>query len=89
MNHIKEFNQFQPEKSDVEKWEKIIKDSYPIHKIKDDKYISVSDKTYFLTGSLLNKGRLTDKIFLDILYDYPNAHKPSLRKAIKNFIDEA
>ena len=48
MNHIKEFNQFQPEKSDVEKLEKIIKDSYPIHKIKDDKYISVSDKTYFL-----------------------------------------
>lgn len=85
---IKEFNEFEPESSEVEKWEEIIKDNYPIYTWKEDKYISISDKTYFLTGKLLNKGRLTDKIFFDIKDDYPEAHEPSLRKAIRNWINK-
>jgi len=85
---IREFNEFDPESSEVEKWEEIIKDNYPIYTWKEDKYISISDKTYFLTGKLLNKGRLTDKIFFDIKDDYPEAHDPSLRKAIRNWINK-
>jgi hypothetical protein len=85
---IKEFNEFEPESSEVEKWEEIIKDNFPIYNWKEDKYISISDKTYFLTGYLHNKGRLTDKIFIDIKDDYPEAHDPSLRKAIRNWINK-
>jgi hypothetical protein len=85
---IKEFNEFEPASSEVEKWEEIIKDNYPIYTWKEDKYISISDKTYFLTGKLLNKGRLTNKIFFDIKDDYPESHDPSLRKAIRNWINK-
>lgn len=85
---IKEFNEFEPESSEVEKWEEMIKDNYPIYTWKEDKYISISDKTYFLTGKLLNKGRLTDKIFFDIKDDYPEVHEPSLKKAIRNWINK-
>lgn len=85
---IREFNEFDPESSEVEKWEEMIKDNYPIYNWKEDKYISISDKTYFLTGKLLNKGRLTNKIFFDIKDDYPESHDPSLRKAIRNWINK-
>lgn len=85
---IKEFNEFNPDSSEVRKWEEIIKDNYPIYTWKEDKYISISDKTYFLTGHLHNKGRLTDKIFIDIKDDYPEVHDPSLRKAIRNWINK-
>jgi hypothetical protein len=88
MKIIREFDKFEPESSEVKRCEEIIKDNYPIHIWKEDKYISISDKTYFLTGSLLNKGRLTDKIFFDMKDDYPETHDPSLKKAIRNWINK-
>jgi hypothetical protein len=43
MKIIREFDKFEPESSEVKRCEEIIKDNYPIHIWKEDKYISISD----------------------------------------------
>jgi hypothetical protein len=91
MKFIKEFNDYKPTDKEVEKWSKYLNDTYKvkIHSHNNEKYVHIDDKSYFLTGWLFNKGRLTDKIFYDVLYNFEekNIHKPSLRKAIKNWIE--
>lgn len=51
------------------------------------KYIVVNDKIFSVSGPFLNKGRLTNIIFNDIESDIVDPHTPSLRKAIKDWID--
>jgi len=49
------------------------------------KMVAVDDKSYFLK----DKSQLTDKIYLDIKEKIKGKlHEGSLRKAIKNWIDE-
>jgi hypothetical protein len=86
MRFIKEFNEYMPDESKLDRLENIISDRYDIKEWRGDKYISISDKTHFLTGPLLNKGRLVDKIFFDI--NDGSEHEPSLRKAIRNWINK-
>ena len=92
MRYLKEFNEYQPDIDSVERWESLLDKKYQIKEYKGDKLIMIDDKSYYLTGSFFNKGRLTQKIFWDIKSDADEngsvIHEPSLRKAIKNWIDK-
>lgn len=88
MKYIKEFNEYEPDQESVLEWEKYLDQNYQIEDFRGDKLIVIDDKPLYITGSLFNKGRLTDKIFNDISYkEGLEIHEPSLRRAIKNWID--
>jgi len=87
MKYIKEFNEYQPDESSVRDLEKYLDVRYEIKDFRDDKLIVIDDTPYYLTGFQFNKGRLTDKIFYDITSEVMDLHEPSLRRAIKNWID--
>jgi len=88
MKYIKEFNEYQPDESSVRDLEKYLDVRYEIKDFRDDKLIVIDDTPYYLTGFQFNKGRLTDKIFHDITSEVMDLHEPSLRRAIKNWIDK-
>jgi hypothetical protein len=88
MKYIKEFNEYEPEESSVRDLEKYLDVRYEIKDFRGDKLIVIDDKPYYLSGFQFNKGRLTDKIFYDITSEVMDLHEPSLRKAIKNWIDK-
>ena len=92
MKYLKEFNEYKPDIDSVEKWVSFLDDKYKIQNIDDSRFIMIDDKPYHLKGFLFNKGKLTDRIFWDIKYESEEngskIHEPSLRKAIKNWIDK-
>jgi hypothetical protein len=88
MKYIKEFNEYQPDESSVTDLEKYLNVRYEIKDFRGDKLILIDDKPYYLTGFQFNKGRLTDKIYYDVNSEVMDLHEPSLRKAIKNWIDK-
>jgi hypothetical protein len=88
MKYIKEFNEYQPDESSVRDLEKYLDVRYEIKDFRGDKLIVIDNKPYYLTGFQFNKGRLTDKIFHDITSEVMDLHEPSLRRAIKNWIDK-
>jgi len=88
MKYIKEFNEYQPDESSVTDLEKYLNVRYEIKDFRGDKLILIDDKPYYLTGFQFNKGRLTDKIYYDVTSEVVDLHEPSLRKAIKNWIDK-
>ena len=88
MKYIKEFNEYQPDESSARDLEKYLDVRYEIKDFRGDKLIVIDDKPYYLTGFQFNKGRLTDKIFHDITSEVMDLHEPSLRRAIKNWIDK-
>jgi hypothetical protein len=88
MKYIKEFNEYQPDESSVTDLEKYLNVRYEIKDFRGDKLILIDDKPYYLTGFQFNKGRLTDKIYYDVTSEVMDLHEPSLRKAIKNWIDK-
>lgn len=85
MNFLLEYNEYQPEKNLVKKYYSLIDDKYKIYDHDGkNKFISIDDKTFFITGWLYNKGVIKNRIFNDISDDIEDLHEPSLRKAIKN-----
>lgn len=88
MKYIKEFSEYQPDESSVRDLEKYLDVRYEIKDYRGDKLIVIDDKPYYLTGFQFNKGRLTDKIFYDVTSEVMDLHEPSLRRAIKNWIDK-
>lgn len=88
MKYIKEFNEYQPDESSVRDLEKYLDVRYEIKDFRGDKLIVIDDKPYYLTGLQFNKGRLTDKIYYDVTSEVMDLHEPSLRKAIKSWIDK-
>ena len=92
MRYLKEFNEYQPDLDSVGSWESLLDKKYQIKEYRGDKSILIDDKSYFLSGPLFNKGRLTQKIFWDIKSEADEygsvIHEPSLRRAIKNWIDK-
>jgi hypothetical protein len=88
MKYIREFNEYQPDESSVTDLEKYLNVRYEIKDFRGDKLILIDDKPYYLTGFQFNKGRLTDKIYYDVTSEVMDLHEPSLRKAIKNWIDK-
>jgi hypothetical protein len=88
MRHIKEFDQYQPDESSIQDLEKYLDDRYEVTNYRGDRLVVIDDKPFYLTGFQFNKGKLTDKIFYDITSDVMDLHEPSLRRAIKNWIDK-
>lgn len=88
MKYIKEFNEYESDESSVRDLEKYLDVRYEIKDFRGDKLILIDDRPYYLSGFQFNKGRLTDKIFYDITSEVMDLHEPSLRKAIKNWIDK-
>ena len=88
MKYIREFNEYEPDKSSVTYLEKYLDVRYEIKDFRGDKLIVIDDKPYYLTGFQFNKGRLTDKIYYDVTSEVMDLHEPSLRRAIKNWIDK-
>jgi len=88
MKYLKEFNEYQPDSDKVKKWIDYIENNYKIEEYRGEKFILIDDKPYYLTSFLFDKGRLTNKIYYNIVYNYDSdIHVPSLRKAIKVWID--
>lgn len=80
-----------PIESKVNEYKKIIKDRYKINKKnyqgRKMAYAVVDEKIIYLDGPFSSKSRLINKINLD-MKDIKNLHEPSLRRAIKDWIDE-
>lgn len=93
MKYLKEFNEYQPDMNSVENWESFLNDRYKIEEIDGRRFIMIDYKPYYLKGRIHSKKRITDKIFWDIKYESEEngseIHEPSLRKAIKNWIDKS
>lgn len=92
MRYIKEFHEYEPDENSVSKWIEWIKQNYTIGIDQGDKYIIIDEKPFYLTGFRFNKGNLSNSLFYDITsgeksHDQMDIHEPSLRKAIKNWID--
>lgn len=98
MKYLENFNNYNdplgklPVDEQVKNWIQYLDDNYPISIFRNMKTIQVSGKTQYLSEPLLVKSRLVDKLFLDIKYDADEngsvVHEPSLRKAIKTWIDK-
>jgi len=98
MKYLENFNNYNdplgklPLDKQVKNWIQYLDDNYPISIFRNMKTIQVSGKTQYLSEPLLVKSRLVDKLFLDIKYDADEngsvVHEPSLRKAIKTWIDK-
>lgn len=48
------------------------------------KYIMIDEKPYPLEG---HKKQITNKIYWEVVEDFPNINEPVLRRTIKTFID--
>ena len=87
MRYLKEFNEYEPKTDKVSEYKDLLDRKYNISEYQDDKFVIIDDKSYYLTGTFFNKGFLTKKIFNDVIHQITDVHEPSLRKAIKNWID--
>jgi hypothetical protein len=97
MKYLENFNKYNhplgklPLEDQVQNWVQYLDDNYPISIFRNMKTIEVSGKNQYLSGPILVKSRLVDKLFYDIKYDADEKgsviHEPSLRKAIKIWID--
>jgi len=98
MKYLENFNKYNhplgklPLEDQVQNWIQYLGDNYPISLFRNMKMIEVSGKNQYLSGPILVKSRLVDKLFYDIKYDADEKgsviHEPSLRKAIKIWIDK-
>jgi hypothetical protein len=98
MKYLENFSKYNdplgklPLDEQVNNWLKYLDENYPISVFRNMKTIQVMDKTQYLSEPLLVKSRLVDKLFIDIKYDADEKgsviHEPSLRRAIKVWIDK-
>lgn len=88
MKFLLEYANYTPEKDLVKKYYSLINDRYQIYEQDSNKYISIDDKTYYITGWIYNKGLVINKIFYDIINEIEDLHEPSLRRAIKEWLDD-
>lgn len=90
MNYLEKFETYYPIDDEVDVALKFLREKYKVnsHRFlnKEIKYISVDDKMVAISGPLKNKGRAVDKIYWDVK-DKLSVSEPSLRRAIKDFID--
>lgn len=85
---IKEYSEFQPKEDLVTQYRKMIDEKYEVinDKITGYKMLLVDDRLYYLGGPYSNKSRLSARMYFDLTYD-EKLHEPSLRRAIKDWID--
>jgi hypothetical protein len=82
---------YEPRDKEVEELVEVIDKRYKVKVDRKMSYVMIDDKVHYLSGFLFNKGRIVNKMFLDIKYYFEEIGKklnePSLRKAIKTWID--
>jgi hypothetical protein len=76
-----------PIEYEVKKWEDYLSNEYEIKEYSGYKIILIDDKIFYLNGPFARKNNTVQKIFNDISYKIEDIHKPSLRKAIKNWLN--
>lgn len=86
---LKEYSDFTPNQNLVQDYRKIIDEKYKviIDKTSGYKIVLIDDRLYYLSGPYGYKNKLVNKMFFDMTYD-KDFHEPSLRKSIKDWIDE-
>ena len=98
MKYLENFNSYdvpngkEPILDSVNKWMEFLDKRYPISDFRNMKTIQIEDKMRFLSGPIMTKSRLKQQIFYDITTSEEmqgsEIHEPSLRKAIKEWIDK-
>ena len=95
MRHLRTFESFEPKEDEVEKVLDMIKSKYEVKegqieigRPQEVKYITIDEKTVYLTGPLANKSYLSSKIFNDLADEVELYSEASINKAIKIFIDQ-
>jgi len=100
MIHLENFNSYdsggnKPITKSVSEWVNNLDKRYKIIIINDEQYgelksIIIDEKNYYLSKPLVNKSRLRTKIFFAIKSEMEESriHVPSLKKAIKIWIDK-
>jgi hypothetical protein len=72
MKYLENFNKYNhplgklPLQDQVQNWVQYLDDNYPISLFRNMKTIEVSGKNQYLSGPILVKSRLVDKLFYDI-----------------------
>lgn len=86
MRYLESFYDRTPIDNDVIMWEEYLSKNYSnFSDTNFGKMIAIDDKSYFLK----NKSDITNRIFFDIKNSTNlKIHEPSLRRAIKNWIDK-
>lgn len=89
MKHISQFSEWKPISEIVRDYEDILYKNYQVKDYENYKIVLIDDKIYYLSGPFSNKGNLTNKIFHEVYDKYllHSSHEPSLRRAIKKWID--
>ena len=98
MKYLENFNSYdvpngkEPILDSVNKWMEFLDKRYPISDFRNMKTIQIEDKMRFLSGPIMTKSRHKQQIFYDITTSEEmqgsEIHEPSLRKAIKEWIDK-
>ena len=101
MRYLENFSNFEPRSEDLDKWINYIKQNYQIDSRdildKKVKFVMIDDKPKDITGSFAKKGEIVDLIFNEISYlkkngqleQLPEVHEPTVRRAIKDWIEES
>ena len=89
MKHISQFSEWKPIPEIVKDYLDILYKNYQVKDFQNYKIVLIDDKIYYFSGPFVNKGNLTNKIFSEVYDKYllHSSHEPSLRRAIKNWID--
>jgi hypothetical protein len=89
------FESFAPKEDEVEKVLDIIKSKYEVKEDRIEigkqysvKYITIDEKSIYMTGPLANKSYLRSKLFNDLADEVDLYSEASINKAIKIFIDQ-
>jgi len=89
------FESFAPKEDEVEKVLDIIKSKYEVKEDRIEigkqysvKYITIDEKSIYMTGPLANKSYLRSKLFNDLVDEVELYSEASINKAIKIFIDQ-
>jgi hypothetical protein len=88
MKFLNEYKDFEPAADLVEKYRKEIEEKYKVidDKTSGYKLVLIDDRIYYLNGPYGYKSKVVNRIFFDMSYD-SSLHEPSLRRAIKDWVD--
>jgi hypothetical protein len=86
MKFLENWSKWEPIPEETKKWEEYLENNWgdKIYQTKFGKMIQIDDKSYHLN----NKGDIKERLYWTIVNSgFLNISPPSLRRAIKNFID--
>ena len=89
MKFLNEYADFEPRQDLVEKYREEIEQNYKVITDNNTEYklVLIDDRIYYLSGPYGSKSNVVNRIFFDMSYGN-DIHKPSLRKAIKDWFND-